>query len=224
MYYISLLFNLFHLFVSVFTPQYKDISRLVFYSKLSILSIIDFSNNNFDFVYILNNLQFSNNYICKYLMQYSNIFFIFDLINYNFIKNFDFVIHHCIMILTLSISIYYEVYNNTMSVLAIQEVSSIFLILKNINSLKKYKKYIELMFFSSFIFLRCIPLPIIGYYIYYNNDKNYTKYIAFASINLDILLHTFWLRLLLKKIKKIFMNKRVIYIYEKDEKKITKNI
>jgi len=207
MYYISLLFNLFHLFVSVFTPQYKDISRLVFYSKLSILSIIDFSNNNFDFVYILNNLQFSNNYICKYLMQYSNIFFIFDLINYNFIKNFDFVIHHCIMILTLSIGLYFEVYNNTISVLAIHEFSSIFLILKNMNYLKKYKLYIEFMFFILFISIRCIPLPIIGYYIYYNNDTHYTKYIAFMSIVFDTILHMFWFFILIKKLKK-----KIIYI------------
>lgn len=205
--YICLPFNFFHLFITIIKPQYNDISRLIFYSKLSILSIIDFSNNNFDFIYILNNLHLSNSYICKYLMQYSNTYFILDLFNSDIYLLKDFIIHHSIMILTLSIGIYYEVYNNTMSVLAIQEVSSIFLILKNINSLKKYKKYIELMFFSAFIFLRCIPLPIIGYYIYYNNDKNYTKYIAFASINLDILLHTFWLRLLLKKIKK-----KIIYI------------
>ena len=200
--YIYLPFNLFHLFISVITPQYNNISRLVFYSKLSILSIIDFSNNNFDFTYILNNLHLSNSEICKYIMQYSNIYFIFDLINYNFIKNFDFIIHHSIMILAISISVYYEAYNNTVSLLAIQELSSIFLTLKDINYLKKYKMYIELMFGLSFITVRCIPLPIIGYYIYYNNDKNYTKYIAFISINLDILLHTYWLYVIFKKIKK----------------------
>ena len=211
--YICLPFNLFHLFISLITPQYIDISRLVFYSKLSILSIIDFSNNNFDFIYILNNLHLSNSYICKYLMQYSNTYFILDLFNSDIYLLKDFVIHHSIMILTLSIGIYYEVYNNTMSVLAIQEVSSIFLILKNMNYLKKYKKYIELIFFSSFIFFRCIPLPIIGYYIYYNNDKNYTKYIAFTSINLDILLHTFWLYAIFKKVKK------KIYIDKKDNEK-----
>lgn len=207
--YIYLPFNLFHLFISLIRPQYIDISRLVFYSKLSILSIIDFSNNNFDFIYILNNLHLSNSYICKYLMQYSNIYFILDFVNSDVYLLKDFIIHHSIMILSLSIGIYYEVYNNTLSLLAIQEFTSIFLILKNINSVKKYKKYIELMFFISFIFLRCIPLPIIGYYIYYNNDKNYTKYIAFTFINLDILLHTFWLRLLLKKIKKIIYIEKI---------------
>jgi hypothetical protein len=211
--YICLPFNLFHLFISIIKPQYIDISRLLFYSKLCILSIIDFSNNNFDFIYILNNLHLSNSYICKYLMQYSNTYFILDLFNSDIYLLKDFVIHHSIMILTLSIGIYYEVYNNTMSVLAIQEVSSIFLILKNMNYLKKYKKYIELIFFSSFIFFRCIPLPIIGYYIYYNNDKNYTKYIAFTSINLDILLHTFWLYAIFKKVKK------KIYIDKKDNEK-----
>lgn len=214
--YIYLPFNLFHLFISIIKPQYIDISRLLFYSKLCILSIVDFSNNNFDFIYILNNLHLSNSYICKYLMQYSNTYFILDLFNSDIYL--DNIIHHSLMILSLSIGMYYEVYNNTMSVLAIQEVSSIFLILKNINSLKNYKKYIELLFFSSFIFFRCIPLPIIGYYIYYNNDKNYTKYIAFASIILDILLHTFWLRLLLKKIKKNYIDKK-IYINKKNNEK-----
>tara|TARA_Y100000591_G_C21647118_1_gene600891 strand:- start:373 stop:822 length:450 start_codon:yes stop_codon:yes gene_type:complete len=146
-------------------------------------------------------------------MQYINIYFILDFVNSDVYLLKDFIIHHSIIIITLSIGIYYEVYNNTLSLLAIQEFSSIFLILKNINSLKKYKKYIELMFFLSFIFLRCIPLPIIAYYIYYNNDKTYTKYIAFASINLDILLHTFWLSLLCKKVKK------KIYIDKKDNEK-----
>jgi hypothetical protein len=205
--YIYLPFNLFHLFISIIKPQYNDISRLIFYNKLSILSIIDFSNNNFDFVYILNNLHLSNSEICKYIMQYSCIYFILDFFNSDVYLLKDFIIHHSLMILAISIGLYYEAYNNTMSVLAIQEISSIFLILKNVNSLKKYKLYIELMFFLSFILVRCIPLPIIGYYIYYNNDKNYTKYIAFISINLDILLHTYWLHLFFKKI-----TKKIIYI------------
>ena len=49
--------------------------------------------------------------------------------------------------------------------------------------------------------------PIIGYYIYYNNDKNYTKNFILTLISSDILLHIYWLSLLFKKVKKKYLYK-----------------
>ena len=40
--YIYLPFNLFHLFITIIKPQYIDISRLLFYSKLYIYQLLIF--------------------------------------------------------------------------------------------------------------------------------------------------------------------------------------
>tara|TARA_B100000424_G_C22933404_1_gene496578 strand:- start:1772 stop:2335 length:564 start_codon:yes stop_codon:yes gene_type:complete len=160
-----------------FYKNNKEIGRLFFYINLTGLSFYEFIDKKM--YYFQHNDLNQYNYIgdkCRILVAQ---YFLVDIF---FVKNKAMLFHHVLILFGLGWSYYLNQAFYLTLYLCLNEISSIFLALKNLNI---YPKYSNLCFIITFFIFRIMLLSILTYIYKYNN-------LVFTILMLDNFLHSFW--------------------------------
>ena len=140
----------------------KNFNYLFFYIILSSNSLFYLINNQKYYFIDTDITQY--NYYADFISSISLQHFFIDLFIEK--KNIVFKIHHIIAIFYILIIKYYKITYNIVFYLSLGEISSIFLLTKNIVSKKYYNLHNNLFMINFFIFRICL-LPLLLYNHYY---------------------------------------------------------
>lgn len=162
----------------------KKLGRLCFYTILSGLFLYEFIDKEMYYFHYndLNEYNYVGNKCRILAIQY----FLTDIF---FLNNKSILFHHILMLIAMTWS---YILNNGYCLaiyLSLNEISSMFLGLKNLNI---FPKYSNICFMISFFVFRILLLPILTYIYSYNN-------FIFTALLIDNCLHYYWVINLYKK-------------------------
>ncbi len=172
--------NIDTLFFPIFLYTYKisiEYGTLFFFITVSSLSFYQFIDKKM--YYFQHNDLNEYNYVGDKCRIFILSHFIIDIFNVN---NIAFLIHHLLVLSGLSWSYYFNIGYNLIVYLCLNEISSIFLSLIDMNI---YPKYSNIMFMITFFIFRILLLPVLTFIYKYNNY-------VFTVLMFDNCLHVYW--------------------------------